>query len=45
MLGRSVFVANPPHTLAATLRDTLPWLVQVLGQDEHAAQVVEVATP
>ena len=45
MLGSSVFVANPPHTLAATLRETLPWLVQVLGQDEHAAQVVEVATP
>ena len=45
MLGSSIFVANPPHTLAATLRECLPWMAQVLGQDAHAAQRVETATP
>ena len=37
MLGSTVFVANPPHTLAPALRKALPWLAQTLGQDEAAA--------
>lgn len=43
MLGSSVFVANPPHTLAAQLKAALPWLAQVLAQTrgeyalEHSA--------
>jgi len=36
MLGSSVFVANPPHTLQATLKPALPWLAQVLAQVEGA---------
>ena len=43
LLGSSVFVVNPPHTLAPMLRTTLPWLVQRLGQDEHAGWQVEAA--
>ncbi|MDE2398436.1 MAG: 23S rRNA (adenine(2030)-N(6))-methyltransferase RlmJ [Burkholderiales bacterium] len=40
MLGSSVFVANPPHTLAATLQQTLPWLAEVLAQtqSQHALE-------
>jgi 23S rRNA (adenine2030-N6)-methyltransferase len=33
MLGSSVFVFNPPHTLAASLRASMPWLAGVLAQD------------
>lgn len=33
MLGSSVFVANPPHTLAPALNATLPWLADVLAQN------------
>ena len=32
MLGSSVFVANPPHTLHAALQPLLPWLAQALAQ-------------
>jgi 23S rRNA (adenine2030-N6)-methyltransferase len=45
LLGSSVWVANPPHTLAPMLREVLPWLVQVLAQDQHATWVVEQSTP
>jgi 23S rRNA (adenine2030-N6)-methyltransferase len=43
MLGSSVFVANPPHTLRPLLQRTLPWLATTLAQTqgvhaiEHAA--------
>ena len=37
LLGSSVFVANPPHTLHAALQEALPWLVQVLGQFDGAS--------
>ena len=43
LLGSSVFVVNPPHTLAPLLRQTLPWLVQQLGQDPHAGFQLEEA--
>lgn len=33
MLGSSVFVTNPPHTLAAALRQALPWLATELAED------------
>jgi 23S rRNA (adenine2030-N6)-methyltransferase len=33
LLGSSVFVANPPHTLHGALQPLLPWLAEVLGQD------------
>lgn len=35
MLGSSVFVANPPHTLAAELKTVLPWLAEVLDQGQR----------
>ncbi len=34
--GSGVFVVNPPWTLAADLRATMPWLVQRLAQDRCA---------
>ncbi|MCX8520857.1 MAG: 23S rRNA (adenine(2030)-N(6))-methyltransferase RlmJ [Rhodoferax sp.] len=36
-----MFLINPPHTLKALLKDAMPQLVQVLGQDQHAAFTLE----
>jgi 23S rRNA (adenine2030-N6)-methyltransferase len=36
-----VFLINPPHTLKALLKDAMPQLVAALGQDQHAAFVLE----
>ncbi|MEY3912162.1 MAG: hypothetical protein RL509_206 [Pseudomonadota bacterium] len=36
-----IFLINPPYTLAKTLRPALEQLVQLLGQDRHAACLVE----
>lgn len=41
MLGSSVFVANPPHTLHAALQPVLPYLAQVLGQFEGARSALD----
>jgi 23S rRNA (adenine2030-N6)-methyltransferase len=41
LLGSSVFVANPPHTLFATLQPLLPWLARTLGQFDGARGFVE----
>jgi 23S rRNA (adenine2030-N6)-methyltransferase len=41
LLGSSVFVANPPHTLFARLQPLLPWLARGLGQYEGARGVLE----
>jgi 23S rRNA (adenine2030-N6)-methyltransferase len=41
MLGSSVFVLNPPHTLQPALHDELPWLAQVLAQFEGAHATLE----
>lgn len=38
-----IFVINPPHTLKATLQATLPQMVELLGQDHHAAFVLDSA--
>jgi 23S rRNA (adenine2030-N6)-methyltransferase len=43
LLGSSVFVANPPHTLAPALRSTLPWLAEALRGEAEPAWVVEAA--
>jgi 23S rRNA A2030 N6-methylase RlmJ len=32
-----VFLINPPWTLAATLKATLPWLADVLASDDVTA--------
>lgn len=41
MLGSSVFVANPPHTLFGTLQPVMPWLAQALAQFEGARSALE----
>jgi 23S rRNA (adenine2030-N6)-methyltransferase len=41
LVGSSVFVANPPHTLARELQAALPWLARELGQFEGARGIVE----
>ncbi len=43
LLGSSVFVANPPHILAAALRTLLPWLCERLAQDSRAGWAVETS--
>jgi 23S rRNA (adenine2030-N6)-methyltransferase len=37
MHGSGVFIVNPPWTLAATLRDTLPWLIDTLAVEKVGA--------
>lgn len=39
-----MFILNPPYTLEAMLRDTMPWLVQVLGKDAGARFTIERGT-
>ncbi len=34
--GSSMYLVNPPWTLHAALKESLPWLAQVLAQDNHA---------
>lgn len=36
-----IFVINPPHTLKALLKEALPQMVALLGQDEHASFELE----
>jgi len=36
-----MFVINPPHTLKGVLQPALPQLVQLLGQDRHAAYTLD----
>jgi 23S rRNA (adenine2030-N6)-methyltransferase len=41
MMGSSVFVANPPHTLYADLQPVLPWLAQALAQFDAAKSALD----
>jgi 23S rRNA (adenine2030-N6)-methyltransferase len=41
LLGSSVFVANPPHTLHGALQPLLPWLAAALGQFVGARSALE----
>ncbi len=41
MLGSSVFVANPPHTLFTALQPALPFLVKALGQFDGARSALD----
>jgi 23S rRNA A2030 N6-methylase RlmJ len=36
-----MFVINPPFELAGTLATVLPWLMELLAQDEGAGHSVE----
>ncbi len=42
MFGSGMFIFNPPHTLGAALRESLPLLVERLGQGRGAAQLLEM---
>lgn len=37
MHGSGMFIINPPWTLAATLKETMPWLTQALAEDKDAS--------
>jgi len=39
--GSGLFLVNPPWTLMAALRETLPWLARELAQDEQAGFTLE----
>jgi 23S rRNA (adenine2030-N6)-methyltransferase len=41
LFGSGMFVINPPYTLYDKLAVALPWLVETIGQDEHAAYSLE----
>jgi 23S rRNA (adenine2030-N6)-methyltransferase len=41
MLGSSVFVANPPHTLFTALQPVLPFLAQTLAQFDGARSALD----
>jgi 23S rRNA (adenine2030-N6)-methyltransferase len=42
LTGSSMVVINPPHGLADTLREVLPYLVKVLGQFAGASHLLDV---
>jgi 23S rRNA (adenine2030-N6)-methyltransferase len=44
MHSSGMFILNPPYTLEATLRETMPYLVKVLGQDGGATFRIERGT-
>jgi len=39
--GSGMFIVNPPWVLEAALKETLPWLTEVLAQDGHATFTLE----
>ncbi|NMM77627.1 23S rRNA (adenine(2030)-N(6))-methyltransferase RlmJ [Rhodococcus sp. SRB_17] len=39
-----MFVVNPPHTLKAQLKDALPQMAELLGQDKHATHTLEAGS-
>ena len=41
--GSGMFIVNPPWTLAETLRETMPWLVDALAQDHEATFLLETS--
>ncbi|CAN7284607.1 23S rRNA (adenine(2030)-N(6))-methyltransferase RlmJ [Trinickia sp. LjRoot230] len=41
LYGSSMFVLNPPYTLVAAMKEMLPFLADVLGQDDAAQFEVE----
>lgn len=43
MHGSGLFIVNPPFTLAATLREVMPVLVERLGLDEAAGYALDTA--
>ncbi len=41
MFGSGMFVINPPWTLPKILKEKMPYLTDVLAQDEHASYTLE----
>lgn len=41
LYGSGMFIINPPWTLYDRLAEALPWLVETIGQDDHAAYTLE----
>ncbi|MFN4264763.1 MAG: 23S rRNA (adenine(2030)-N(6))-methyltransferase RlmJ [Aquabacterium sp.] len=41
LFGSGMFIINPPWTLYDRLAEALPWLVETIGVDEHAAYTLE----
>lgn len=41
LYGSGMFILNPPYTLAAAMKETLPFLVEALGEDDTARFSVE----
>ncbi|MBI3381557.1 23S rRNA (adenine(2030)-N(6))-methyltransferase RlmJ [Aquabacterium sp.] len=41
LYGSGMFIINPPWTLYDRLAEALPWLVDTIGQDDHAAYTLE----
>ncbi|MEM5330654.1 23S rRNA (adenine(2030)-N(6))-methyltransferase RlmJ [Paraburkholderia sp. JHI2823] len=41
LYGSGMFILNPPYTLEASMKETLPWLVKTLGQDAGAQFKIE----
>jgi 23S rRNA (adenine2030-N6)-methyltransferase len=41
LYGSGMFILNPPWTLYDRLAQALPWLVDTIGQDGHAAYTLE----
>lgn len=45
LTASGMFIINPPWTLEATLRETLPWLVQQLARDGSARFTLQSGAP
>ncbi len=41
LFGSGMFILNPPYTLPGMMKETLPWLVDALGQDKAAQFKIE----
>ncbi|APR36366.1 23S rRNA (adenine(2030)-N(6))-methyltransferase RlmJ [Paraburkholderia sp. SOS3] len=41
LFGSGMFIVNPPYTLPNAMKETMPWLVEALGQDKAAQFKVE----
>lgn len=41
LYGSGMFILNPPYTLAGAMKETMPYLAELLGQDETAQFKIE----
>ncbi|MCA3814147.1 MAG: 23S rRNA (adenine(2030)-N(6))-methyltransferase RlmJ, partial [Burkholderia sp.] len=41
LYGSGMFILNPPYTLAQSMNEALPYLVEMLGQDSGARFQIE----